>query len=127
MEMDLMAAKKTLFLVEDHQLFREGLKAMLSGNPGYEVIGESADGHEALRSIKKIKPDLVLLDLTMPRIDGYSVLREIRRTFDGAVKVLVLSIHDGDHYVLQAFDQGRTAIASRIRALKNSAWPCAAY
>jgi DNA-binding NarL/FixJ family response regulator len=118
-EIERMGAKKTLFIVEDHQLFREGLKAMLSGNPGFEVIGESTDGHDALRSIKKIKPDLVLLDLTMPRIDGYSVLREIRRTFDGAVKVLVLSIHDDDHYVLQAFDQGADGYCVKDTSLEE--------
>jgi DNA-binding NarL/FixJ family response regulator len=101
-----MTEKKRIFIVEDHQLFREGLKAMLSGNQAFEVIGESADGHEALRRIQKIRPDLILLDLTMPKINGYSVLREIRRAFSTGIKVLVLSIHDSDQHVLQAFEEG---------------------
>ncbi|MEJ2529467.1 MAG: response regulator transcription factor [Gammaproteobacteria bacterium] len=101
-----MTAKKKIFIVEDHQLFREGLKAMLARNAAYEVVGESADGHEALRHIQKIKPDLVLLDLTLPIINGYSVLQEIRRAFGPGIKVLVLSIHNTDQYVLQAFQQG---------------------
>lgn len=87
-------------------MFRDGLKAMLSGDQLLEVIGESADGHEALRSLQRNKPDLVLLDLTMPRIDGYSVLHEIRRVFADTVKVLVLSIHDSDYFVLKAFEEG---------------------
>jgi DNA-binding NarL/FixJ family response regulator len=101
-----MTANKKIFIVEDHQLFREGLKAMLAGNQALEVAGESADGLEALRQIRKIQPDLVLLDLTMPIINGYSVLQEIRRSFGSKVKVLVLSIHNSDQYVLQAFEQG---------------------
>ena len=101
-----MTAKKKILIVEDHQLFREGLKAMLARTQAYEVVGESADGHEALRIIQKIKPDLVLLDLTMPIINGYSVLHEIRRAFGAQIKVLVLSIHNSDQYVLQAFEQG---------------------
>lgn len=92
---------------------------MLSGNPAFEVIGESADGHDALRRIGKVRPDLVLLDLTMPRIDGYSVLREIRRAYGGAVKVLVLSIHDVDHYVLQAFEQGADGYCVKDTSLEE--------
>ena len=101
-----MTDRQKIFIVEDHQLFREGLKAMLARNPAYEVIGESSDGREAIRSLQKIKPDLVLLDLTMPIINGYSVLQEIRRAFGNKIKVLVLSIHNSDQYVLQAFEQG---------------------
>jgi DNA-binding NarL/FixJ family response regulator len=101
-----MTNRKKIFIVEDHQLFREGLKAMLARSQACEVVGESADGLDALRQIQKIKPDLVLLDLTMPIINGYSVLQEIRRVFGTQIKVLVLSIHNTDQYVLQAFEEG---------------------
>ena len=114
-----MNTKKAIFIVEDHQLFREGLKALLAGNPAFEVVGDSADGHEALRSIRKIRPDLVLLDLTMPRIDGFSVLREIKRMFSADVKVLVLSIHDSDEHVLQAFDQGADGYCVKDSSLEE--------
>jgi DNA-binding NarL/FixJ family response regulator len=98
-----MESKKQIFIVEDHRLFREGLKAMLSLDPGYEIIGEAEDGLEALRLIRKAKPDLVLLDLSMPRMNGFSVLREIKGALP-EIKVLVLSIHESDQYVLQAFE-----------------------
>ena len=98
-----MQAKKTIFIVEDHRLFREGLKAMLSPNPEYEIIGEAEDGLEAIRLIRKLKPDLVLLDLSMPRMDGFSVMRDIKREMPD-VKILVLSIHESDQYVVQAFE-----------------------
>jgi len=98
-----MEPKKQVFIVEDHRLFREGLKAMLSPSQEYEIIGEAEDGLEAIRLIKKQKPDLVLLDLSMPRMNGLSVLREIKGAMP-EVKILVLSIHESDQYVLQAFE-----------------------
>jgi DNA-binding NarL/FixJ family response regulator len=97
-----MEAKKKIFIVEDHRMFRDGLKAMLSFSPEYEIIGEAEDGLEAIRLIRKLKPDLVLLDLSMPRMDGFAVMREIKRERPD-VKILVLSIHESDQYVLQAF------------------------
>ncbi|KJS33465.1 MAG: histidine kinase [Desulfatitalea sp. BRH_c12] len=114
-----MTERKSIFIVEDHQLFREGLKAMLAGNPGVEVIGESADGLEALRTIQKVKPAMVLLDLSMPRINGYSVMREIRRMFGADIKILVLSIHDSDHYVLQAFEEGADGYCIKDSSLEE--------
>jgi DNA-binding NarL/FixJ family response regulator len=98
-----MDDKKKIFIVEDHRLFREGLKAMLSPNPEYEIIGEAEDGLEAIRLIRKHRPDLVLLDLSMPRMNGFSVMRDIKAEMPG-IKILVLSIHESDQYVLQAFE-----------------------
>jgi DNA-binding NarL/FixJ family response regulator len=98
-----MDVKKQIFIVEDHRLFREGLKAMLSPIPEYEIVGEAEDGLEAIRLIRKSKPDLVLLDLSMPRMSGFSVLQEIKAEMP-EVKILVLSIHESDQYVLQAFE-----------------------
>lgn len=101
-----MDEKKKIFIVEDSQLFREGLKLMLAGNPAFEVIGESADGGEALKRIQKVLPDLVLLDLTLPKLSGYSVLYDIKRLISPDIKVLVLSVHDDDQHVLRAFEEG---------------------
>ena len=68
-----------MFIVEDHKLFREGLKAILSGRDDFLVIGEAEDGLEAVRNITRLKPDLVLLDLSIPKMSGISVMKEIRR------------------------------------------------
>jgi DNA-binding NarL/FixJ family response regulator len=76
---------------------------MLSPCPEYEIGGEAEDGLEAIRLIRKSKPDLVLLDLSMPKMNGFSVLREIKAAMP-EVKILVLSIHESDQYVLQAFE-----------------------
>ena len=98
-----MESKMKIFIVEDHRLFREGLQGMLSPVPEYEIIGEAEDGLEAVRFIRKSRPDLVLLDLSMPRMNGFSVLQEIKGAMP-EVKILVLSIDESDQYVLQAFE-----------------------
>ncbi|HMA86337.1 MAG TPA: response regulator transcription factor [Desulfosalsimonadaceae bacterium] len=100
-----MENKKTVFIAEDHQLFRDGLKAMLAAKDGLEVIGEARDGLEAINSIKKKQPDLLLLDLSMPRLSGISVIKELRRQFTG-MRILVLTIHESDQYVIETFEAG---------------------
>jgi len=100
-----MALKTKIFIAEDHQLFREGLKAMLQANDAYEVIGEAEDGLEAVRRVKKNLPDLLLLDLSMPKLNGISVINEIKSVYPD-IKILALTIHESDEYVLEAFDAG---------------------
>jgi len=100
-----MDEKKTVFIAEDHQLFRDGLKAMLASKDGLEVVGEARDGLEAINSIKKRQPDLLLLDLSMPRLSGISVIKELRRQFPD-MRILVLTIHESDQYVIETFEAG---------------------
>jgi DNA-binding NarL/FixJ family response regulator len=107
-----MPPKKKIFIVEDHQLFREGLKALLASAEDLQVVGEAADGLAAVQEIPKFNPDLVLLDLSMPRMNGFSTLLEIRRTLPD-LKVLVLTIHESDQYVLQAFEAGANGYCNK--------------
>jgi len=100
-----LETKHQVFIVEDHQLFREGLKSMLVGRDDMEIVGEAEDGLEAVRRIRKVKPGLVLLDLSMPRMGGISVMREIKRDLPDT-KILALTIHESDQFVLEAFDAG---------------------
>jgi len=102
---ETMENKETVFIAEDHQLFRDGLKAMLASKEGLEVIGEASDGLEAINSIKKKQPDLLLLDLSMPRLSGISVIKELRRLFPD-MRILVLTIHESDQYVIETFEAG---------------------
>ncbi|MFP3980958.1 MAG: response regulator [Desulfobacterales bacterium] len=99
-----MEAKK-IVIVEDHQLFREGLKAMLDSRSDLEVVAEAEDGLEALDIIRENPPDLVLLDLSMPRLGGISVVKEVKRMYPDTA-ILALTIHESDQYVLEAFNAG---------------------
>lgn len=100
-----MKISKRVVIAEDHRLFREGLKAMLAAHESLEVIGEAEDGLEAVRCVKKNEPDLLILDLSMPRLGGISVMKEIRTQFPD-LKILALTIHESDQYVLEAFKAG---------------------
>ena len=100
-----MPQKHTIVIAEDHQLFREGLKSMLADNEHFDVIAEAEDGLEAIRHIRRKQPDLLLLDLSMPRLSGISVIKDVKSAFP-EVKILALTIHESDQYVLEAFEAG---------------------
>jgi DNA-binding NarL/FixJ family response regulator len=107
-----MAIRKRIFIVEDHQLFREGLKALLESIEEWQVVGEAGDGLQAVEHVPGLQPDLVLLDLSMPKMNGFSVLVELKRVLP-ELKVLVLSIHESDQYVLQAFESGANGYCNK--------------
>ena len=100
-----MSSKTTVLIVEDHQLFREGLKSLLSHREDLTVAGEAQDGIEAIKVTREIQPDLILLDISMPRMGGISVIKEVKREFP-ETKILALTIHESDQYVLEAFEAG---------------------
>ena len=100
-----MGTKKKVVIAEDHQLFREGLKAILVLRDDLELVGEAQDGLEAIRFVKQTGPDLLLVDLSMPRLSGISAMKEIKSQFP-AVKILALTIHESERYVLDAFEAG---------------------
>jgi DNA-binding NarL/FixJ family response regulator len=100
-----MEIKKSIVIAEDHTILRDGLRSLLNSDKQYEVVGEAADGLEALRCIEQCSPDLILLDLSMPRMSGVSVIKEVKARFP-EVKVLALSVHDSEEYILEAFQLG---------------------
>ena len=101
----MVEGKIKVVIVEDHKLFREGLKSLLSDKADLEVVGEAGDGLEAIRTVKKCRPDLMLLDLSMPKMNGISVMKEIKSQFP-ETKIMALTIHESDQYVLEAFEAG---------------------
>jgi DNA-binding NarL/FixJ family response regulator len=99
-----MAPKKVV-IAEDHKILREGLKALFKDDKKIEVVAEAGDGMEAIRCVEKYKPDLLLLDLSMPKMGGISVLKDVKSRFP-ETKVLVLTIHESEEYVLEGFQSG---------------------
>ncbi len=88
----------TVLLVDDHAILRSGLKMLLNSAGGINVIGEAGTGREAVESFKKISPDIVLLDITLPDISGLEAAREIKK-INKAAKILVLTMHNDESYV----------------------------
>jgi DNA-binding NarL/FixJ family response regulator len=90
--------KKRLLIVDDNLGLRKGLRSLLSINPNIEIVGEAEDGLEAIASVDKLHPDLVLMDLSMPRMDGMTATREIKKKWP-ETKVLALTVHKSIEYV----------------------------
>jgi two-component system, NarL family, response regulator NreC len=97
--------KKGVLIVEDHTLIREAVRSLISSHPELEVIGEAADGREALLLVEKLHPALVLMDLSMPRMGGVEAIRRIKKDWPN-VKVLALTINDSEDFVLAALRAG---------------------
>jgi DNA-binding NarL/FixJ family response regulator len=100
-----MQERKRIFIAEDHTILRQGLKALLNASNDLEVVGEAEDGLDAIRKIKEITPDLVLLDLSMPKMDGLSVIKEISKQCPDTC-ILALTMYKDEEYVLEAFNSG---------------------
>ena len=97
--------RRRIIIAEDHTILREGLKALLSSNTGLEVVGEARDGLDTVRCVTNLKPDIVLMDLSMPRMNGIEAIKEIRKQSPDT-KILVLTIHDTEEYILETLKAG---------------------
>jgi two-component system, NarL family, response regulator NreC len=94
----------SIVLAEDHNLVRKGLKSLLGAEAGLALVGEAADGLQAVELVKKLQPDLLLLDLAIPRLHGLEVIRVVRRDF--RTKIVVVSMHADEPYVMEALKMG---------------------
>ncbi len=100
--------KNRIFLVEDHSLFRQALRKLIASEPNLEVVGEASDGLEAIRTVAKIQPDVVILDLSMPRCNGMDALKEIRK-ISSEIRIMILTAYENEEYVFNAFRLGAKA------------------
>ena len=94
-----------LLIADDHTLVRQGLRRILEGQPGWEVVAETGDGREAVRLAAELKPDVVLLDIAMPHLNGVEAMQQSERRVPG-VRVLVLSMYSDEAYVTRAIRAG---------------------
>ncbi len=100
-----MKEKKRIVIAEDHTILREGLRALLMANPTFDIVGEAEDGRDAIRCVEKSKPDIVLMDLSMPRMNGLGAIKEIKK-LSPETKILVLTVHRTEEYIHTTLQAG---------------------
>lgn len=115
----------TIILADDHSLVRDGIKALLEDESSLKVIAEASDGDEALEKVKAHHPDLLIVDIRMPRLNGIETVRRLRQQSAGT-KAIVLSMHESEEYVMQSIEAGAygyllkdTSRDEFIKAIRN--------
>jgi two-component system response regulator NreC len=97
--------KIRVLLADDHTILRAGLRMLLDAQPDIEVVGEASDGKQALAEAQRLQPDLVLMDITMPEMNGIEATRQIKRSLD-TTRVLILTMHENEEYLFQVLRAG---------------------
>ena len=95
----------SILIADDHDIIREGIKNILRDSLGYEIVGEAADGEEVVTAVKKLKPDILLLDISMPKISGLEVIEQVHYV-SPKTKILIITVHKAHTYILKAFKAG---------------------
>jgi DNA-binding NarL/FixJ family response regulator len=114
-----------ILLVDDHALFREGIRALLSTESDIQVVGEAADGNQAINLAEKLSPDIIVMDLVMPGMNGIQAAQQLHDKHPD-IKILILSMYDDDEYVCQILKAGasgyvlkRAASDDLLRAIRE--------
>jgi DNA-binding NarL/FixJ family response regulator len=114
----LMAVR--ILLVDDHPIVRQGLRTLLEGRAGWEVVGEAADGIEALDKVDVLEPDVVVLDVTMPRMNGLEACRQIQQKKKASsLEVLFVTQHDSPQMMREALDAGARGYVVKSNAARD--------
>jgi len=107
-----------ILIADDHEVVREGMRALIEHEPGWEVCGTAMTGQEAVDAAKKLKPEVVVLDMTMPELDGLDVLREIKRALPNT-EVVIFSAHHSEEVIEQLFDAGAKSYIQKTDASRH--------
>lgn len=102
-----MSQPLRVMVVDDHPLFREGLKTLIDRSPDYRVVAEAGSGREAFEAVQGVRPDIVLVDITMPGMNGIQLIRELRAS-EPQARFMVVSMHSNVDYIVEAFRAGAT-------------------
>ena len=94
-----------IFLADDHTIVRQGLAKLLEAEPGFEVIGEAEDGREAVNRVQKMLPDVVIMDIAMPMLNGIEATRQIKKILP-QIRIIILSMHSQDRYISELIGLG---------------------
>jgi len=121
-----MARPGRILIIEDHTLLRAGLRALLTQGDEFEVVGEFDNGRDAVRAFGALAPDLILIDLSMPGMNGIEAITEIKKR-DPAVRILVLTIHRGEEYIQESLRAGANGYVLKDASQDELRWRSAAY
>jgi DNA-binding NarL/FixJ family response regulator len=99
-------AEITVLLADDHTMFRQGVHQILDAEPGIQVVGEAKNGEEAVQMAERLKPDVVLMDINMPKLDGVRATRRIMEGKEPLPTIIMLSMHRQDEYIFEAIKAG---------------------
>ena len=100
-----MSEKLRILIAEDHQTVREGVKLLVNAQPDMEIVGEAGDGENAIKEAERLKPDMVLIDISMPQMNGLKATKKLRNRHPG-LKILILTRHTDDGYLQQLIAAG---------------------
>jgi DNA-binding NarL/FixJ family response regulator len=110
--------KVRIFIADDHDIVRAGVRLLIETQPGWEVCGEAADGREAVALVDKLQPDLVVLDITMPELNGLEAARQIKKA-SAKTEVLMLTAHESEDLIHQVFAAGARSYILKSEAGKH--------
>ncbi len=107
-----------VLLADDHKIIREGLRHLLNHEPGIEVVGEAGNGHDAVRLTDEVKPDVVIMDIGMPQLNGIEATRQIKSKHND-IKVVALSVHADHRYITKTLAAGATGYLLKDSAVED--------
>src|SRR5271167_2227767 len=110
--------KLRILLADDHEIVRKGLRALLEKHDGWEVCGEAGDGREAIDKAQQLRPDVIILDIGMPSLNGLDTTRQLLQ-LDPQFKVIVLTITDSDQVIREALDAGARGFVLKSDAARD--------